>query len=140
MNKVVLIGRLTGDPVTRQTQSGINTARFTLAVDGMKNKDGNAKTDFISCVAWDKKADFAEKYLSKGMKIAIEGRISTGSYTDKDGKKVYTTDVVIDQQEFCEKKVTQTEESQELPQAVPEADADGFMNIPDGFEEELPWN
>lgn len=128
MNKVLLIGRLTKDPEVRTSQKGKSVGRYTLAVDRMG--DG---ADFISCVAFGKSAEFADKYLKKGTKIAIEGHIQTGNYDNKEGKKVYTTDVIVDRQEFCESK-----KAEEVPQ--PTTDADGFMNIPDGFEEELPFN
>ncbi len=108
MNKVILIGRLTSDPEVMNTQSGKAVARYRLAVDRQRKKDGQQETDFISCVAWDKGAEFASRYLSKGTKIAVEGRIQTGSY-EKDGVKHYTTDVIVERQEFCESKnVAQT--------------------------------
>ena len=126
MNKVALIGRLTRDPDVRYTQGGepMAIARFTLAVDRRtKNRDA----DFISCVAFGKNGEFVEKYFHKGMKVAVVGRIQTGSYDSKDGHKVYTTDVVCEELDFCESKQKQN------------ADADGFMNIPDEIEEELPF-
>ena len=131
MNKVVLIGRLTKDVETRYTQgeNAMAISRYTLAID-RKGKD--AGTDFINCVAFGKQGEFAEKYLRKGMKIAVEGRIQTGNY-EKDGKKVYTTDVVVEAHEFCESKG----QADEKPR--PSTDDDGFMNIPDGFESELPF-
>lgn len=125
MNKVILIGRLTKDPDVRATQDGKMVARYTLAVDRMSEG-----ADFIPCVAFSKGAEFAQKYLHKGMKIAVQGRIQTGSYTNRDGQKVYTTDVIVDAHEFCESKGT----------AAPAADADGFVNIPDGVDDEgLPF-
>ena len=133
MNKVILIGRLTKDPEVRwgQTAEGnFAIGRYTLAID-RKGKD--AGTDFINCVAFGKQGEFAEKYLRKGMKIAVEGRIQTGSYTDKEGKKVYTTDVVVEAHEFCESKGQVDEKPR------PYTYADGFMDIPDGFESELPF-
>ena len=131
MNKVILIGRLTKDVETRYTQgeNAMAISRYTLAID-RKGKD--AGTDFINCVAFGKQGEFAEKYLRKGMKIAVEGRIQTGSY-EKEGKKVYTTDVVVEAHEFCESKG----QADEKPR--PSTDADGFMDIPDGFESELPF-
>lgn len=126
MNKVALIGRLTRDPDVRYPQGGepMAIARFTLAVDRRtKNRDA----DFISCVAFGKSGEFVEKYFHKGMKVAVIGRIQTGSYDSKDGHKVYTTDVVCEELDFCESKQKQN------------ADADGFMNIPDEIEEELPF-
>ena len=127
MNKVILIGRLTKDPDVRQIQNN-TVARYTLAVDRKIRKDNadpNAVTaDFISCVAWDRKAEFADMYLKKGTKIAITGHIQTGKYTNKDGQTVYTTDVVIDEQEFCESKA-KAEES---------ADQNGMVSIPDDLD------
>ena len=126
MNTVILLGRLTADPDIRSTRDGKAVASFTLAVD--RYKDG---ADFIRCQAWEKRADFCEKYLKKGTKIAIRGRIRTGDYTDKDGKKVYTTDVVIEDIEFAQTKAAQPE---------PKPDENGFMDIPDNIGEELPFN
>lgn len=126
MNSVVLMGRLTAEPKINMTNSNIKVAKYTLAVDRRK-KNGEQSADFISCVAWDKSAGFAEMYLHKGTKICVRGRIQTGSY-EKDGRKVYTTDVVVEEHEFCESK------SAEKPAN------NGFMNIPDGMEEELPFN
>ena len=103
MNKVALIGRLTADPEIRKTQDGKSVASYTLAVDRRVAK-GDSQADFIPCTAWEKKAEFAEKYLRKGIKIAITGRIQTGKYTDKNGNTVYTTDVVVEDHEFCEAK------------------------------------
>lgn len=128
MNKVVLIGRLARDPDIRTAQNGTQVARYTLAVD-RRGKKGEA--EFISCIAFQKGAEFAEKYLRKGMKIAIAGHIQTGSYTNKDGQKVYTTDVVLDDQEFVEKK----EDSAPAKQI----DNDGFMSIPGIDDEGLPF-
>lgn len=131
MNKVILIGRLCKDVETRYTQgeNAMAISRYTLAID-RKGKD--AGTDFINCVAFGKQGEFAEKYLRKGMKIAVEGRIQTGSY-EKEGKKVYTTDIVVEAHEFCESKG----QADEKPR--PSTDADDFMDIPDGFESELPF-
>lgn len=136
MNKVILMGRLTADPDIRYSQ-GENTtcvARYRLAVDRRFKKEGAQEADFISCVAFGKQGEFAEKYLHKGMKIAVTGWIQTGSYTNKDGQKVYTTDIVVEEHDFCESKG-----QQEAPNRT-STDSDGFMNIPDGFEEELPFN
>ena len=134
MNKVILIGRLTKDSETRYTTGAEPMAigRFTLAVDRRGVKDGQQSADFISCVAFGKRAEFFEKYGKKGTKFAIEGRIQTGSYTNKDGQKVYTTDVIVDQAEFADSKKT-SEPAQPTP-----AD-NGFVNIPEGIEEELPF-
>lgn len=131
MNTVILLGRLTADPDIRSTRDGKAVASFTLAVD--RYKEG---ADFIRCQAWEKRADFCEKYLKKGTKIAIRGRIRTGDYTDKDGKKVYTTDVVIEDIEFAQTKAAQA--AQEVPE--PKPDENGFMDIPDNIGEELPFN
>ena len=138
MNKVVLIGRLTKDPEIRYTQANdpIAVCRYTLAVDRKtKGQDGNRESDFISCIAFRKAAEFAGKYLHQGMKVAVVGRIQTGSYTNKDGRKVYTTDVVVDEHEFCEKR------AEGQPEEAPVPDADGFMSIPDSTGDEgLPFN
>lgn len=128
MNNVILIGRLTRDPEMRQTDT-MAIARYAIAVD--RRKKGEA--DFINCIAFGKNAEFAEKYLHKGAKIAVRGHIQTGSYTNKDGNKVYTTDVVIDEHEFCESKGTQETAKKADP-------TDGFMEIPDTIDEELPFN
>jgi single-strand DNA-binding protein len=123
MNKAILIGRLTKDPV-----GGEKYKRFTLAVDRAYKKDGKAETDFISCVTFGKTAEFTEKYLKTGTKVAVTGAIQTGSYK-KDGKTIYTTDVRVDEIEFAEPK-----KAQEEPQEAPE-----FLNIPEGIENELPF-
>lgn len=140
MNKVILMGRLTRDPEVRYSQGDTPTAiaRYTLAVDRRARKDGEASADFISCVAFGKSAEFAEKYLHKGTKLVITGRIQTGSYTNKDGQKVYTTDVVVEDQEFAESKAAASGNQEGNSQ--PAASGDGFMNIPDGADEELPFN
>ena len=154
MNKVILMGRLTRDPEVRYS-SGDNTlavARYTLAVDRRFRRDGDATADFIGCVAFGRNAEFAEKYLHQGIKIAITGRIQTGSYTNREGQKVYTTDVVVEEQEFAESR-SESEQNRNsyrqnsysnapapAPTPAPSADAgDGFMNIPDGIDEELPF-
>ena len=143
MNKVILLGRLTRDPEVRYSQGENATciARFTLAVDRRYKKEGDQQTaDFISCVAFGKNGEFFEKYGRKGTKFAITGRIQTGSYTNKDGVKVYTTDVVVEEQEFAESKGS-GDASQQATTPPPVSDAgDGFMNIPDGIDEELPFN
>lgn len=140
MNKVILIGRLTRDPEVRYSQGekSIAIARYTLAVDRKFKKEGEQSADFISCVAMGKNGEFAEKYLKQGIKIAIEGRIQTGSYTNKDGNKVYTTDVIVEGHEFCESKSTQNQSQQNNNGPVP--NSDGFISIPDGIENELPFN
>ena len=148
MNKVILMGRLTRDPEVRYSQGENATAvaRYTLAVDRRFNRNNDDQTaDFISCVAFGRSGEFAEKYLHKGTKIAVTGRIQTGSYTNKDGVKVYTTDVVVEDQEFAESKnASQQAGGDYAPagrtQSAPMAAGDGFMNIPDGIDEELPFN
>ena len=126
MNQVILMGRLTKDPEVRRTPDGKAVGNYTLAVD-RKYAKADQKTDFIRCVVWEKKAEFAERYLHKGTKIAVVGRIQTGDYKNQKGEKVYTTDVVVEDQEFCEKK--QTEEETQSPEFVEPA--------PD---EKLPWD
>lgn len=143
MNKVVLMGRLTRDPDVRYTRGerAMAVANYTLAVDrrGRKSQEGEANADFIPCTAFDKAGEFAEKYFRQGMRVLISGRIQTGSYTDRDGRKVYTTQVIIEEQEFADSKGTGGEKGQKPQQA--NVDADGFMNIPDGLEDEgLPFN
>lgn len=137
MNKVILIGRLTRDPDVRYSAGAEQRciAKYTVAVDrGYKAKDGESNADFIPCVAFGKQGEFAEKYLKQGTKIALSGHIQTGSYTNKDGNKVYTTDVIVDSQEFVEKKAAETSSP-----AVENTSGD-FMNIPDDIEEELPFH
>lgn len=140
MNKVILIGRLTRDPDVRYTNGDGQkaVARYTLAVDRRYKREGEQSADFISCVAFGKNGEFVEKYLHQGTKIAIEGRIQTGSYTKQDGTKVYTTDVVVDAHEFVEKK-SDAPASKTAPEPAPDVSADGFMSIPDGIDEELPF-
>ena len=146
MNKVVLVGRLTRDPEVRYSQGDNATAvaRYTLAVDRRFRRDGEPTADFIPCVIFGRSAEFAEKYFRQGLKIAVTGRIQTGSYTNRDGVKVYTTEVVVEEQEFAESKnasSANTQSYQTAPAPAPSADAgDGFMNIPDGIDEELPFN
>ncbi len=161
MNKVILMGRLTRDPDIRYSQGerSMAIARYTLAVDrrGRRQQDGSDQqqtADFINCVAFDRAAEFAEKYFRQGMRVLVSGRIQTGSYTNKDGQKVYTTDVIIEDQEFADSKGAaapagdmmghgygygyQQPASRPTPQS---AIGDGFMNIPDGVEDEgLPFN
>ena len=155
MNKVILMGRLTRDPEIRYAQNENSTciANYTLAVDRRFKRDGDQTADFIGCVAFGRSAEFAEKYLRQGTKIVVEGRIQTGSYTNKEGQKVYTTDVVVENQEFAESKNAsagnggnysanrsygqQSHGGQQSSAAI----GDGFMNIPDGVEDEgLPFN
>lgn len=150
MNKVILIGRLTRDPDIRYTQGNPSmcVARYTLAVDRPKKQDGTHETDFISCIAFSRLGEFAERYLHQGIKIAIEGRIQTGSYTNKDGQKVYTTDVVVTSQEFCQSLNNAANGPQGGQQSGTSSAVgadnvypDGFMDIPDNVEAEgLPFN
>lgn len=142
MNKVILMGRLTRDPEVKYTQ-GENTmaiARYTLAVDRRFKRDGEAAADFISCVAFGRQAEFAEKYLRQGIRIVVTGRIQTGSYTNRDGNKVYTADVVVEEQEFAESKNAQNHAVGQAAAGNPQVDPDGFINIPDGIDEELPFS
>lgn len=162
MNKVVLLGRLTKDPDVRQSQGAepVTIARYTIAVDRRQKKQEGQQADFISCVAFGKAGEFAEKYLHKGTKICVSGRIQTGSYTRQDGAKAYTTDVVIEEQEFAESKADsgraamddqmaamyvgqRSQEGQQDrsgQQGSWESAMDGFMSIPNGIDEELPFN
>lgn len=150
MNKVILMGRLTRDPDVRYSQGERATAvaRYTLAVNRRSKRDGEPDADFVNCVAFGRAGEFAEKYFRQGIKIVISGRIQTGSYTNKDGIKVYTTDVIVEEQDFCESKAAtdqyngggmQTANPSKPPQPS-QAAGDGFMNIPDGLEEELPFS
>ena len=147
MNKVVLVGRLTRDPELRFAPgTGTATCRFTVAVNRFKK----GEADFINCVSFGRTAEFAEKYFRQGLKIAVTGRIQTGSYTNREGQKVYTTEVVVEDQEFAESKASSDSYAAAHPrtEAAPAtsmpspsaASADGFMNIPDGIDEELPFN
>ena len=139
MNTVNLIGRLTKDPEVRYSQgeNPMAIARYTLAVERRVKKEGDQTADFINCICFGKGAEFAEKYFHKGLKIAVVGHIQTGSYTNKEGAKVYTTDVVVDQHEFVESKGSADSGQVQTP-AASSVD-DGFMDIPDGFDEELPF-
>lgn len=141
MNKVTLIGRLSRDPEVRYSagENATAVARYTLAVDRKYKRDNEPTADFINCIAFSKNGEFAEKYLFKGTKIAISGRIQTGSYTNKDGVKVYTTDVVVEEQEFCESKSKQNQSQEERkPPFRPDGD-ESFMQIPEG-DDYLPFN
>jgi len=136
------MGRLVRDPNISYAQGGDNMAiaRFTLAVDRRGSKNNDQQTaDFIGCVAFGRQAEFSEKYLRQGTKVAVTGRIQTGSYTNKDGQKVYTTDVVLDDIEFAESKGNNDSNSAPSRQETSNTDKDGFMNIPDGLGEELPF-
>lgn len=152
MNKVILMGRLTRDPDIRYSQGDNPTAvaRYTLAVDRRFTRrdggDSQQTADFISCVAFGRSAEFAERYLRKGLKLVVTGRIQTGSYTNQEGQKVYTTDVVVEDQEFAESKAASDNYQggngfAPVDRPAPSTAApDGFMNIPDGIDEELPFN
>ena len=144
MNKVILMGRLTRDPEVRYGAGENSTAvaRYTIAVDRRFKREGEQSADFIGCVAFGRNAEFAEKYLRQGTKIVLTGRIQTGSYTNRDGQKVYTTDIVVEEQEFAESKAATAgnggQNNYSRPAAA--ADAEGFMNIPDGIDDELPFS
>ena len=151
MNKVILMGRLTRDPEVRYSQgeSATAIARYTLAVDRRFNRNNDENSaDFIGIVAFGKAGEFAEKYLKKGTKVIVTGRIQTGSYTNKEGQKVYTTDIVAEDQEFAESKnaagsnggFSGAGNNASAGAEKPVAAGDGFMNIPDGIDEELPFN
>ena len=154
MNNVILLGRLTRDPEVRYSQgeNSMAIARYTLAVDRRRKTEGGQDADFIPCVALGKNGEFAEKYLHKGTKIAVEGRIQTGSYQNKEGQTVYTTDVLVESQEFAESKGSNEEKNAyydrmaagvsggNLDIAPTAPSSDGFMNIPDGIDEALPFN
>lgn len=156
MNKVILMGRLTRDPEVRYSQGEppLAIARYTLAVDRRQSRNNNGEeqsADFISCVAFGRSGEFAERYLRKGTKIAVTGRIQTGSYTNKDGVKVYTTEVVVEDHEFAESKAASANNGNNgyngggymgggNSAPAPSGAGDGFMNIPDGIDEELPFN
>ncbi len=146
MNKVILMGRLTRDPEVRYSTGAtpLAIARYSLAVDRRFKKDGEASADFINCVVFGKSAEFTEKYFRQGMRVTVCGRIQTGSYTNKDGVKVYTTEVVVEEQEFAESKGASESNAgsyQANRAPAPSSNTgDGFMNIPDGIDEELPFN
>ena len=143
MNKVILMGRLTRDPEVRYSagDNAMAVARFSLAVDRRRRANGGDEqtADFINCVSFGKQAEFAEKYLRKGTKLLVTGRIQTGSYTNKDGVKVYTTDVVVEEQEFAESKGSSDNGGFAQAAPAPQSAGDGFMNVPDGIDEELPF-
>ena len=158
MNKVILMGRLTRNPDVRYSQGdkATSVARYTLSVNRRFLREGDQDADFINCVAFGRQGEFAEKYLKQGTKIVISGRIQTGSYTNREGVKVYTTDVVVEEQDFAESKAAASNYSggyqagnyQPAPEPQPtmtsrpaptEAVSDGFMTIPEGIEEELPF-
>lgn len=152
MNRVILMGRLTRDPEIRYSQGerSMPIAKYTLAVDrrGRRSQDNDQAADFINCIAFDRAGEFAEKYFRQGMRVLVSGRIQTGSYVNKEGQKVYTTEVILDDQEFADSKGAASDmgggygqsASSQRP-APTSAVGDGFMNIPDGVEDEgLPFN
>lgn len=138
MNSVQLVGRFTRDPEMRYTDGGSAIARFSLAVDRRYKSENGPTADFLNCVAFGRTAEFIEKYFRKGMRMGCQGRIQTGSYTNNDGQKVYTTDVVVESCEFVESKASQQPE--ENNNGFGPADENGFMNIPDDIDEELPFD
>ena len=140
MNSVNLVGRLTKDPDVRYTDGGLSIARFSVAVDRRFKSDGGPTADFPNIVAFGKTAEFIEKYFRKGMRIGLTGRIQTGSYENQEGVRVYTTDVIAENVEFVESARQESEGGFNPGQATPQVDSDGFMNIPDGIDEELPFN
>lgn len=141
MNSIQLVGRFTRDPEVRYSDGGSTIARFSLAVDRRFKSENGPTADFPNCVAFGKTAEFIERYFRKGMRIGVQGRIQTGSYTNQDGNKVYTTDVVIESCEFVENKNTQQNSNEnEGFSEYGEPGDDGFTNIPDGIDEELPFN
>lgn len=135
MNKVMLIGRLTRDVEVNYSANSTAVARYTLAINRPYKREGEQEADFLRCVAFGKTAELAERYLAKGMRVAIDGRIQTGSYTNRDGQKVYTTDIIVERQEFLEKRADNSPSAPDTPY-----DSDSFMDIPDGIDEELPFN
>ena len=146
MNKAILMGRLTREPEVRysQTDSSMVIAKFSLAVDRRFKKQGDeVTTDFFNCTAFGKQAEFVEKYLKKGTKVVVTGRIQNDNYTNKDGQKVYSVQIIVEEMEFAESKANAEQRGQEdnnMPPAMGEPGADGFMNIPDGIGNELPFN
>lgn len=146
MNKVILLGRLARDPETRYggVNDSMEVCRYTLAVDRKFKKDGEATADFINCISFGKTAEFAEKYFTKGLRVAVSGRIQTGSYTNRDGQKIYTTDVVVEEHEIAQSRseASNQKESNMQPEISPygEDKDNGFMNVPDGIDDELPFS
>lgn len=145
MNKVILMGRLTRDPEVRYSQGASGTAvcRYTLAVDRRFKRDGEPDADFFNCTVFGKGAEFAEKYFRQGIKIVVTGRIQQDNYTNRDGQKVYSVQIIVEEQEFAESKNASSAAGNggySNARPAPSAASDGFMNIPDGIEEELPFN
>lgn len=141
MNKAILMGRLTRDPEVRYSQGENETAiaRYTLAVERKFKMEGQQSADFIPCVAFGKTAEFTEKYLKQGTKILITGRIQTGSYTNRDNQKVYTTDVVVEECEFAESKKNEQHRPENERTSHETADDNGFLKIPDGVDVQVPF-
>ena len=144
MNKVILIGRLTRDPEIRYSTGANATAvgSFSIAVDRRFKRDGEPEADFFNCTSFGKQAEFVENYFRKGMKVVVVGRVQNDNYTNKEGQKVYSTRIMVDELEFAESKNATGEGSENRPNGkpAPAVDGDGFMNIPDGIDEELPFN
>lgn len=140
MNKVILLGRLTRDPETRYStgDSAMAITRYTLAVDRRFKREGDPTADFINCLVFANGAEFAEKYFRQGTRIAVSGRIQTGSYTNREGRKIYTTEVVVEEQDFAQSR-EQADTPKEEQKQEPKTDADGFMNVADNIDEELPF-
>ena len=139
MNNVQLVGRLTRDPDVRYTNGGSSIARLTVAVDRRFRSEGGPTADFPNVIAFGKTAEFIERYFRQGQRIGITGRIQTGSYTKEDGTKVYTTDVVAENVEFVESKGSQADQAVDAPEPRPSAVGDGFVDVPAGVDEELPF-
>jgi len=141
MNKVIMMGRLTRDPEVRATNTGSTVVSYSLAVNRRFKREGDPEADFFNCIVFGKGAEFAEKYLKKGMQILIEGRLQNNNYTNKQGEKVYGMQVVVESQEFTESKGGNNGGQAPAPaqDTAPAEPGDGFMNIPDGMEDELPW-
>lgn len=139
MNKAILVGRLTRNPELRYSsgEQAMAVARYTIAVERKFKRDNEPTADFIPCVVFGRAAEFAEQYFEQGMRVSVSGRIQTGSYTNKDGVKMYTTEVVVEEQEFAESRGEQAARRQMPEETLP---GDGFMNVSDGIEEELPFN
>lgn len=141
MNSVQLVGRLTGDPEIRYSDRGATVARFSLAVERRFKKEGSDGADFLNCVAFGKTAEFLEKWFRKGQRIGLTGRIQTGSYENREGNKVYTTDIIVENVEFVENRAASEASSRQQTPSGAQIDKDGFMNIPDGVDDEdLPFN
>lgn len=142
MNKVIIVGRLTANPETRYSTDGNAVTTYTVAVDRRYKKKGEPEADFLRCVSFGKGAEFAEKYFARGMRIALSGHLQTGSYTNREGRKIYTTDIIVEEHELAQSKSEGDSAPKEATPAepqYPEPDKDGFVNVPDGLEDELPF-